>query len=118
MRLFTDECVYRVTVEALRAWGHEVVTAQEAGLVGKGDDELLEYALEQRRVLLTIDLDFSDIRRYPPGHHHGIIVLKIRPKVVDRVHAVLKKFLEVTPQEELDRALVIVDRNKYRIRRG
>ncbi|MFQ5593190.1 MAG: hypothetical protein ACE5HA_03480 [Anaerolineae bacterium] len=24
MRLFADECVYRVTIEALRSWGHVV----------------------------------------------------------------------------------------------
>ena len=24
MRLFTDECVYRITIESLRAWGHAV----------------------------------------------------------------------------------------------
>jgi hypothetical protein len=42
MNLFADECVYKVTVDSLRYWGHDVLTAQEAGLAGKPDEEILD----------------------------------------------------------------------------
>jgi hypothetical protein len=35
MNLFADECVYKVTVDLLRSWGHDVLTAQEVGLAGR-----------------------------------------------------------------------------------
>ena len=118
MKLFADECVYRVTVEALRSWGHDVVTTQEANLVGEADAIQLQEAISQGRILITADLDFSNIRRYPPANHNGIIVLKIRPKILNEVHALLKKLVETISQENLNQTLVIVDRNKYRVRRG
>ncbi|MEW5956134.1 MAG: DUF5615 family PIN-like protein [Chloroflexota bacterium] len=118
MKLFADECVYHITVKALRSWGHDVVTTQELNLVGKADKLQLEAAISQGRVLITNDLDFSNIRRYPPAHHSGIVVLKIRPRVLNQVHTVLKRLLDSTSQESLQQTLVIVDRNKYRLRQG
>jgi predicted nuclease of predicted toxin-antitoxin system len=78
MNLFADECVYKVTVDLLRSWGHDVLTAQEVGLSGKPDEEILAYAVRHERVLITIDMDFSNIRHYTPESHRGIIVAKIR----------------------------------------
>ena len=118
MKLFADECVYQVTVEALRSWGHDVVTTQEVNLAGEADEEQLQEAISQGRVLITNDLDFSNIRRYPPANHCGIIVLKIRPRTLTEVHAVLKTLLDRSSQERLHQNLVIVDRNKYRVRQG
>jgi predicted nuclease of predicted toxin-antitoxin system len=117
MKLFADECVYRVTVEALRAWGHDVVTTQEEGLAGKADTVQLARATEQGRVLITNDLDFSHIRRYPPADHRGVIVLKMRPKILSEVHSVLKGLLGCVTEDDLDRTLTVVDHNKYRMRR-
>jgi len=116
MILFADECVYQATVKLLREWGYDTLTAQEAGLAGRPDEEILAYAITHKRVLLTIDMDFSNIRRYPPRSHMGIILLKIRPRVADEVHAALKHLLENTGEPKLSRSLVIVDQSKYRIR--
>lgn len=118
MNLYTDECVYWVTVAALQSWGHDVVTTQEENLVGEADEVLLRQAVAQERVLVTNDLDFSNIRRYPPTEHRGIIVLKIRPRTLHEVHLVLKQLLENVAPEAIDQTLVIVDRNKYRVRRS
>lgn len=117
MKFFADECIYRNTAEALRKWGHDVVTAQEANFAGRPDDELLVYAVQHGRTMITNDLDFSNIRRYVPKSHYGILVLKIRPAVLGRVHALLQQFLDNTSQDALRGTLVILDRNKYRIRR-
>jgi predicted nuclease of predicted toxin-antitoxin system len=56
--LFVDECVYAVTTTRLRSWGHEVVTAQEAGLADAGDEQILAEAVSQGRILISNNLDF------------------------------------------------------------
>ncbi|HMR99449.1 MAG TPA: DUF5615 family PIN-like protein [Anaerolineales bacterium] len=116
MRLFADECVYKVTVDLLRSWGHDAHTAQEADLAGKPDDQVLAYAIRHERVLITIDMDFSNIRHYPPKTHKGIIVAKMRPRNVEQVHHVLERLLDIVEEKTLNQSLVIVDQNKYRIR--
>jgi predicted nuclease of predicted toxin-antitoxin system len=116
MNIFADECVYKVTVDRLRSWGHDVLTAQEAGLAGKPDEEILAYAIRYERVLITIDMDFSNIRHYTPKSHKGIIVAKIRPRNANQVHKVLEHLLNNIEAGRLSKSLVIVDQNKYRIR--
>jgi predicted nuclease of predicted toxin-antitoxin system len=116
MNFFADECVYKVTVDLLRSWGHDVLTAQEEGLSGKPDEDILAYAVAHERVLITIDMDFSNIRHYAPESHRGIIVAKIRPRNVDAVHKVLQYLLNSIEPDRLSASLVIVDQSKYRIR--
>ncbi|HXF84044.1 MAG TPA: DUF5615 family PIN-like protein [Anaerolineales bacterium] len=117
MKIFGDECVYATTTKTLREWGHDVVTAQEAGLTGHEDDELLQYAIQQGRILISIDMDFSNALRFIPSSHSGIIILKIRPSKLDATHQVLRQFLEHYPEEEIHRSLVIIDQSKYRVRK-
>ncbi len=116
MNLFADECVYKITVDLLRSWGHDVLTAQEVGLSGKPDEEILAYAVRHERVLITIDMDFSNIRHYTPESHRGIIVAKIRPRNADAVHKVLQHLLNNIKPDRLNTSLVIIDQTKYRIR--
>jgi predicted nuclease of predicted toxin-antitoxin system len=116
MNIFADECVYKVTVALLRSWGHDVLTAQEVGLAGKSDEEILAYAIVHERVLITIDMDFSNLRHYPPRSHKGIIVAKIRPRNAHQVHKVLEHLLNNIEPDRLSKSLVIVDQSKYRIR--
>ena len=115
MRFLADQCVYRLTVKYLRDLGHDLVTAEELGLQRVDDSTLLAKAVELNRVFLTRDLDLADLRHYPPPLTSGIIVLRIKPSTVDQVHSVLVKFL--ASGIESSGALVIIDPNKYRIRR-
>jgi len=117
MKLFADECVYAITTKTLRQWGHDVITAQEAGLSGHDDGELLQYSTSQKRILISIDMDFSNALRFTPSSHSGIIILKIRPATIENVHQVLSQLLGGYSEEEIHQSLVIVDRTKYRVRK-
>lgn len=115
MRFLADQCVYNLTVRYLRDLGHDLVTAEDLGLQRADDSLLLARAVELNRVFLTRDLDLADLCNYPPALATGIIVLRMKPAATDRVHAVLDKFL--TSGVKPGGALVIVDKNKYRVRR-
>jgi len=116
MKFLSDECVYNTTTQLLRNWGHDVVTAQEADLAGKPDEDILAYAVKHKRVLITIDMDFSNIRRFPPKSYIGIIVLKIRPRIAEKIYKVLEQVLRDVDGERLSKSLVIIDQSKYRVR--
>jgi len=60
MELVADECVTRVTIEALRADGYDIwfVKEHQRGII---DLDVLETATTQQRLLLTEDKDFGDI---------------------------------------------------------
>jgi hypothetical protein len=53
----------RKVVELLRDFGHNVLTVQEAGNASLPDDNVLEFAINQNRAVLTLDRrDFQRLR--------------------------------------------------------
>lgn len=114
-RLLADECVYKATIEFLRRLSYDVVTVQELGLGEAKDVAIIQQAVALERALLTRDMDFSSILLYPPARYLGIVVLKMTPHTTYAVHSVLSQAL--SDVKDLRHALLIVDRNKYRLRR-
>lgn len=117
-KLLADECTFDITIEFLRHQGYDVITVKELGLAGAKDPVIFAKAQELRAVLLTRDQEFGDIRRFPPSLHLGVIVLKMKYQEASPVHAVLHKLLQMVPEGEWSGALFVVDKNKWRKRRG
>ena len=57
--------------------GHDAATVVDEGLGGASDVEVAAVCIGEERVLVTQDLDFSDIRTYPPAEHYGIVVFRL-----------------------------------------
>ncbi len=118
MNLLADHCVYGQTVRLLREAGHLVVWLKEIGKQEAEDEEILLVARSRDMVLVTCDLDFGDILRYPPATHEGIIVLRINPpESLVAVHAVLLDLLKRVGRETLRAGLTVINSAGYRIRR-
>ena len=47
----------------LRQAGHDAITVFDQDLQGHSDTEIASVCRAEKRVIVTIDLDFSDIRR-------------------------------------------------------
>ena len=117
MKFLVDECVGLSTITLLRKLGYSVVTAKEVHLGGKSDIEILKWAIKERRILITEDIDFGNITLYPPKLHHGIILLRFRHKSENKIHNVLVKLLKELKSKNFKKTLIIVDAEKYRLRR-
>ncbi len=78
MKIKLDENLPFSLAIPLTGLGHDVHTAQEEGLAGHSDREIWEAAQKESRLLITQDLDFSDLRRFAPGSHHGILLVRLR----------------------------------------
>lgn len=102
--------------EELRGAGHEAVTVDDQRLVGANDWHLSEVCKTEGRVFVTLDLDFADIRTYPPNEYPGLIVLRLGRQ--DKLHVldVFRRMLKTIVQEPLDSRLWVVEENRIRIR--
>jgi predicted nuclease of predicted toxin-antitoxin system len=78
MKIKLDENLPFSLAIPLRALGHDVHTTHEEGLTGHADREIWETAQKESRFLITQDLDFSDLRQFAPGTHHGILLVRLR----------------------------------------
>jgi predicted nuclease of predicted toxin-antitoxin system len=78
VRIKLDENLPSTLVGILSRFGHETDTVEEEGVNGKSDEIVWERAQLDGRFLITQDLDFSDIRKFAPGTHHGILLIRMR----------------------------------------
>ena len=116
MKIKLDENLPVRLSQALSQLGHDVDTAMEEGLIGKDDSVIWEAAQEHQRLLITQDLDFSDLRQYQPGSHAGIVLVRLRdPSGAALFERVTRIFEEGRPEEWCGAFIVATD-HKLRIR--
>jgi hypothetical protein len=68
------------------------------------------------RVLFTADLDFADIRAYPPSDQVGIVVFRPAKPSRAAVLALVQAAIPVLASEWAERRLWIVEPGRVRIR--
>jgi hypothetical protein len=66
-----DENLGRSHLELLRGHGYDADTVHAERLSGAPDATLWSRVVAEGRFLVTLDLDFSDVRRFQPGTHPG-----------------------------------------------
>lgn len=77
MRCKIDENIPVEACALFRQAGHDCESVFDERLAGCSDMRIIQACIEEDRVLLTLDMDFADIRTYPPGTHPGIIIVRI-----------------------------------------
>jgi predicted nuclease of predicted toxin-antitoxin system len=74
VKLLIDTCISVTVRDALQAAGHHAVWTGDWPQ-DPGDDEILEYAYRENRVLITLDKDFGELAVVHGRPHSGIIRL-------------------------------------------
>lgn len=72
IKFYMDEHVHPGIAKALEKRGIDVLTAQQADMLDVDDDEHLELAASQGRVIFTQDDDYLDERWTGEINHSGI----------------------------------------------
>jgi predicted nuclease of predicted toxin-antitoxin system len=101
----------------LQGHGHDTADVVQEGLAGEDDPPILAAAMSEGRILLTFDLDFADIRRYPPGSHAGIVVFRLRDQRWKLFEKPVIRLLESGGLQSLENGLAIVDEARVRWKR-
>ena len=117
MRIKLDENLPIRLVSVLAELGHDVDTVPSERIAGRDDDVVWQTAQAGRRFLVTQGLDFSDIRKYAPGTHHGLLLVGLpqpgRTTLFERIITLFK----VEDVESWRGCLVTATPRKVRVRR-
>jgi predicted nuclease of predicted toxin-antitoxin system len=118
MRFLIDANMPRSIIALVASLGHEVEFARDVGLAAAPDHEIAARAQSTGAALLTRDLDFADVRRYPPSLYPGIIVLRLSDGVIAKeIMGVTERFLrDATFVGNLAGRLAIVEQDRVRFR--
>lgn len=102
-RFYANENFPLPVVQALRRWGHDVLTIQETGKAGQAipDEEILEFAGMEKRAVLTLNRKhFVRLHAIRPDHA-GIVVCTFDPDFsgqASRIHVAVGSQSDLTGQ--------------------
>lgn len=114
-RLKIDENLHPDVAAMFGNLGHDAVTVWDQGLRGTPDATLAQHCLAEGRALVTQDLDFADIRTYPPETFPGLIVVRLAHQDKASVVDTLRRLVPLLENEPLHNHLWIVDEQSIRI---
>jgi predicted nuclease of predicted toxin-antitoxin system len=116
MRFKVDENLPIEVAEVLQQAGHDATTVLQQHLGGSDDARLAALCQLDSRVLVTLDMDFADIRNYPPAEFPGLVVLRLRQQDKPYVMDVFMHLIQALGKEPIEGRLWIVEENRIRIR--
>lgn len=111
MRFKIDENLPTEAARLLQVAGHDALTNHDQKMVGEPDSHVSSVCQAERRALITLDLDFADIRTYAPSEHHGIVVLRPRSQAKPAVLQLITTFIGLLNTEPLEGNLWILQEN-------
>lgn len=76
MRFKIDENLPSEIAAELIAAGHQAETVEAEELIGAPDQQLLEAALRENRILFTLDKGIANVRMYPPDRTAGVVLFR------------------------------------------
>jgi len=118
MKFKVDENLPVEIVRLLEYNGQDALTVLEQNLGGESDSRIAQVCKNERRALITLDTDFSDIRTYPPEGFFGLIVLRLKTQDKPHLLSVVSRLIKILFKEPLERRLWIVEEGRVRISGG
>jgi predicted nuclease of predicted toxin-antitoxin system len=117
MKFKLDENLGYQAANLFAKLGHRVETVRQENLGGAPDSIIFETCIREQSCLVTLDLDFADIVRFPPEATSGVAILRL-PKgaSVNILLALLSTLLTAVRTQSVAGNLWIVEPGRIRVR--
>ncbi len=118
MRFFLDANMPYSTLELFKELDLEAQHAKDVGLGKAQDKEIMNYAIKNKCILITKDLEFGNVNMFPTENQHGLIILRLPFYfTASQITNSLKDFFISIKLEDLEKSITIVKLGRYRIRK-
>ncbi len=115
MKLKLDENIPLSAKTRLARVGFDTDTVLDEGLGGHPDPDVWAAAQSEGRFLITQDLDFSDVRVFAAGTHHGVLIVRLPDADQWRVADYLVAWFSGAEAKSWVRCFVVATPHKVRV---
>ena len=116
MKFKLDENFGTRTQHQFKESGHDVHTVHGEALKGASDRQLYDLCREEKRCIVTLDLDFADVTRFSPEASSGIAVIRVpRTPSLPTLERLVHQFLQALEQMSIESQLWIVEIGRIRV---
>jgi predicted nuclease of predicted toxin-antitoxin system len=117
LRIKVDEDLPSQIAERLRGVGHDVETVRGQGLGGAKDARVWHAVQADGRFLVTADKGLADIRKYSPGTHGGVLLLRPGEDGIKPLMDLMERVLRSGELDRLRGTVIVATAYALRIRR-
>jgi predicted nuclease of predicted toxin-antitoxin system len=116
MRFLADMGISHIVVTWLQAQGHDATHLRDEGLHRLENGEIFTKALRESRIILTWDLDFSEILALSGRHTVSAVIFRLVNTRSAHVIERLARVLQESAQDLEDGAIISVEEARHRVR--
>ena len=109
-----DQMFDHLVLDGIRQEGYDVVSVSEIGMARADDAEIMQWAINNKHVVITLDEHFGDWAVLPLARHPGVIRLKVNPTTTEATLSLLLPFLKRHASRDFDSYLIIVRKQRAR----
>lgn len=117
MRFLANMGISMHTMLWLREHGHDAIHLREAGLSRAADEAVLEKARIEKRVVLTMDLDFGYLLSISQARLPSVVLFRLEDESSEMVNERLKSVLVQCGDDWEAGAIISVNEETIRVRR-
>ncbi len=117
LKFLADMNISLKTVEALQRRGWDVLRVSQCLSIHATDQEILEFARRERRVLITQDLDFSALLALSGHNQPSLVTLRLAVSDPETITRRLLQTLPLVEQALQEGCAVTIEDVRIRIRR-
>ncbi|CAN5748372.1 hypothetical protein BH24ACT15_BH24ACT15_25650 [soil metagenome] len=118
MRFVVDANVSPRLAELLRSAGHDAIAVRDIGLSDAADEDILEYAAKEDRVVVSHDTDFDTLLALQRLARPSFVLIRSSdPLTTDQQAALILTNLDTVADDLVGGALVVFARGHLRSRR-
>lgn len=115
MKLLLDQGLPRSAAQRLRMAEIDAVHTAECGLERASDEAILSAAVQESRIVVTLDADFHALLAISGAEKPSIIRIRLQGLRGDALAALLQLILHRCGEDLLRGALVTVTENRLRV---
>ena len=116
MKFKIDEDLPVEAAVIFREQGLEAATVGDESVSGADDEAIANLLRSEKRILVTLDLDFGNISAYRPEEYFGIIVLRLKSQDKPTVLSYIRRVAAAVEQRNPHGQLWIVQHDRIRVR--
>jgi len=117
MKIKIDEDLPKAVAVLVRERIPDTSSVLDEGISGTLDPELWEIVQREKRFLITGDKGFADIRKYPPGTHFGVLLLRPESEGISQLIELIQEVLTSDMLDKLGGCIGVATPGRLRMRR-
>lgn len=115
MKFIIDMPLSYKLAQFLREKGYDAFYLSEQQIQRATDEQIFELAINENRIIVTADLDFSKIFALSLNHPAGLILFREGNLSDTQMIDSFKRLIDFVPPEKIMNSIIVVEQNRIRI---